>query len=250
MWWHRKIAGLEGGGRIDTADGAMLADMSLLGNSHAASAALFEPGYWRERGRIEPAQRGRGSAWFIEGPDPWVLKAYRRGGCIARLVADRYVWTGEARVRAFAEWRLLSYLHGHGVRVPQPVAARYRRGWFSYRCDLITRRLPGAVPLSAALAASELPESAWRAVGAAISGMHRLQVDHADLNAHNILIDGSGTVSLIDFDRGALRRGSRWKRRNLERLRRSLDKISVALPPRRFGAAMWTALLAGYGSPL
>ncbi len=227
----------------------MLADMSLLGNSHAASAALFEPGYWRQHGRIEPAQRGRGSVWFIGGSDPWVLKAYRRGGCIARLVADRYVWTGESRVRAFAEWRLLSHLHLNGVRVPQPVAARYRRGWLSYRCDLITRRLPDAVPLSAALAATELSEAAWRAVGAAISGMHRLQVDHADLNAHNILIDGAGTVSLIDFDRGAVRRGSRWKRRNLERLRRSLDKIAAALPPQRFTAGMWAALVSGYGHP-
>jgi RIO-like serine/threonine protein kinase len=72
-------------------------------------------------------------------------------------------------------------------------------------------------------------------------------VDHADLNAHNVLIDGAGTIGIIDFDRGAVRRDGRWKRGNLERLRRSLHKIAVALPPHRFNVAMWTALIAGYG---
>jgi len=70
-------------------------------------------------------------------------------------------------------------------------------------------------------------------------------VDHADLNAHNILM-GDGGVSIIDFDRGRLRAPGKWAAANLARLQRSLMKIGAALPPGRFSAADWDALMAGY----
>ena len=103
-----------------------------------------------------------------------------------------------------------------------------------YRCDLITRRIADAVPLSEALAAA--PGRALESVGATVRRLHDAGADHADLNAHNILIDPRGMVSVIDFDRGRLRRhGGRWAARNLRRLRRSLVKISAGLPADRFG---------------
>jgi len=52
--------------------------------------------------------------------------------------------------------------------------------------------------------------------------LHAAGADHADLNAHNILLDGDGVVSVIDFDRGRLRNGGSWMRRNLARLQRCL----------------------------
>ena len=133
---------------------------------------------------------GRGSAWFIaSGARQWVLRHFRRGGFIARLSQDGYVWTGEERVRAFAEWRLLELLARRGLPVPRPVAARYQRTGLRYRCDLITQRIVDAEPLSAALARRALPEPVWRAVGATVARLHGAGVDHADLNAHNILLD-------------------------------------------------------------
>jgi 3-deoxy-D-manno-octulosonic acid kinase len=77
-------------------------------------------------------------------------------------------------------------------------------------------------------------------VGAAIAGLHRAGVDHADLNAHNILIDAKGTVSIIDFDRGRVRAPGTWAARNLLRLRRSLVKIG------HFSEESWGRLTAGY----
>jgi len=53
-------------------------------------------------------------------------------------------------------------------------------------------------------------------------------------------------VSVIDFDRGRLRAPGRWKRGNLQRLRRSLDKLSVVMPAGRFAAGDWDRLIAGY----
>jgi 3-deoxy-D-manno-octulosonic acid kinase len=239
-----------GGRRIAIPKGAVLADPVRLDDvQEAAAAALFDPAFWLARGALLPTGRGRGAAWFIAaGTRQWVLRHFRRGGWIAALCADRYVWAGEARVRSFAEWRLLAALAAMDLPVPRPVAARYQRGWFTYRCDLITQRLTDARPLSALLEEDRLREDRWRAIGAAIAQLHRAGVDHADLNAHNILLDSQGTISVIDFDRGRIRAPGRWKLGNLRRLRRSLDKISTAIPAGRFVAGDWDRLIAGYES--
>ncbi len=228
----------------------MLADPAYLGNSpDAAGESLFEPQIWATRGELLAAGTGRGAVWFVQsGSQSWVLRHYRRGGFMARLWIDRYLWTGEARVRAFAEFRLLGCLVRRGLPVPLPIAARYRREGMSYRCDLLMQRIADARPLSAALAAAPLNESAWRAIGATIARLHRNGVDHADLNAHNILLDRSGVVSIIDFDRARVRGSGAWTLRNLRRLRRSLDKVSRRSPSDRFPAAAWRSLLAGYQS--
>jgi 3-deoxy-D-manno-octulosonic acid kinase len=239
---------IKGGQRIATATGVMLADPNSLGNPlQSAAESLFDPAYWSARGELSIVSGGRGSAWFIgSAAHAWVLRHYRRGGFIARLSRDQYWWLGEDRVRAFAEWRLLLHLAQRGLPVPQPIAAWYRRAGMTYRCDLITGRIAGAQTLGAALALRSLPESTWRAIGAAIARLHGQGVDHADLNAHNILLDGNSVVSVIDFDRARLRTPGAWTLRNLARLRRSLAKISASLPPGRFTPAAWNQLSAGY----
>jgi 3-deoxy-D-manno-octulosonic acid kinase len=237
-----------GGQRIATSTGLMLADPAALGNPlQSAGESLFDPAFWDARGELAAVSGGRGSAWFV-GPasDPWVLRHYRRGGFAARFSEDRYWWSGENSVRSFAEWRLLSELSQQGLPVPEPVAAWYRREVVSYRCDLIMRRIADAAPLSALLLRSALAENSWHAIGLVIARLHRAGVDHADLNAHNILLDSRQAVSVIDFDRGQIRARGRWRERNLRRLQRSLVKISQALPPERFTAAAWQAFLAGY----
>jgi 3-deoxy-D-manno-octulosonic acid kinase len=229
--------------RIATMSGAMLSDPACVGNlPQSAQEALFDPEYWRRRGELQEVAAGRGSAWFIaSGLRQWALRHYRRGGFIARLSKDLYVWTGENRVRAFAEWRLLDLLSQGGLPVPKPVAARYRRSGLLYRCDLITQRIAGALPLSALLATGTLPAQRWHTVGAAVARLHRAGVDHADLNAHNILLDTKGVVSIIDFDRSRLRSRGAWAARNLERLKRSLAKIG------HFSDDAWEWFMAGYG---
>jgi 3-deoxy-D-manno-octulosonic acid kinase len=234
----------------------MLSDPACLGNLPPdAAESIFDPEFWRARGELIAAAAGRGSAWFIAsgGEHPfggrhWVLRHYRRGGFIARLSRDGYLWAGEDRVRAFAEWRLLDIMRQRGLPVPKPVAARYQRKGRWYRCDLITERIVDSEPLSSALAREVLPESAWRAVGAAVARLHRAGVDHADLNAHNVLLDADGAVSVIDFDRGRLRVPGIWVTRNLGRLRRSLAKISRGLPPGRYSGQEWEWFMAGYGA--
>ena len=226
----------------------MLADPAYLGNPpDPAGESLFDPQFWAARGELVAAGNGRGAVWFVaSGCRSWVLRHYRRGGFMARISLDRYVWTGEPRVRAFAEYRLLARLVRRGLPVPTPVAARYQRDGLRYRCDLIMLRIADAMPLSSVLAEAVLNEGGWRAIGATIARLHHGGVDHADLNAHNILLDRNGAVSIIDFDRARVRRRGAWAARNLRRLHRSLVKASRQSPTDRFPEAAWESLLAGY----
>lgn len=213
-----------------------------------AGQSLFNPQWWKQQGTLEPTAGGRGSSWFVSRDlDHWVLRHFRRGGWVGRLIEDRFFWLGEKRVRAFSEWRLIAALHAAGLPVPEPVAARYVRRGAYYRCDLITRRIPRARSLSSELAVAPLSPPVWRTVGATVARLHAHGVDHADLNAHNILLGPDGSVSVVDFDRGRLRAAGPWRQRNLARLRHSLDRVSTRLPAGRFGQGPWHDLLQGYG---
>jgi 3-deoxy-D-manno-octulosonic acid kinase len=224
----------------------MLYDASRLSN---ADESLFDASFWLADAATARTPGGRGEALFIEhSGQAWVLRHYRRGGFMARLSADRYLWTGEERTRAFREWRLLAELHQAGLAVPAPVAARYVRKGFAYTGDLITERIGGAQPVSALLAIAPLPLATWTAMGRCIRQLHEHGVWHADLNVHNILVASGERISLIDFDRARRRAPGRWREANLERLARSLNKICRELPAERFAPRDWTALRAGYDS--
>lgn len=198
---------------------------------------LLDPASHGERARPVDAG-GRQAAWFIDGPG-WqgVLRGYRRGGLVARLSRDAYVWQGESRTRSFREYRLLAMMREQGLKVPAPLAAAYWRRGVTYRAAILVERIPDVRPLAQAL-----DEPVGDAVAAAIAAMHRAGVWHADLNAFNILIDPTGVVWLIDFDRGTAGGVSNRQRRgNLLRLRRSLEKIGAER-----GVACWEQVDRAY----
>ena len=211
-------------------------------------AEWFRDRYWRKLDLVVGQEPGRGAVLFVRrGARTWVLRHYRRGGAVARLTADRYMWTGLERTRPFREWRLLRRLHEEGLPVPRPVAAHVRRSGLTWRGDIITERIADTRSLASAMIAGETDPGTWEAVGATLRRFHDRGVDHADLNAHNVLLDPGMQVFLVDFDRGAIRTGASWKRRNLNRLRRSLDKIART-GGGAFGETDWDRLLRGYGS--
>jgi 3-deoxy-D-manno-octulosonic acid kinase len=230
--------------RKDLTGGAMLYDASRAGN---VTAAWFDPAFWRERGDIEGEALGRGATHFVRNRGKhYVLRHYRRGGLVARVTQDRYLWRGEPQTRAFREWQLLYHLHRAGLPVPAPVAARYRREGLFYTADLITERLMDSESLASRLRTRGIPILGWITIGRCLRTFHDLGVCHADLNAHNILLVAEDAVYLLDFDRGRLMKPGLWCDGNLVRLRRSLEKITYKLPPEHFSEADWHGLLDGY----
>ena len=178
-----------------------------------------------------------------------MLKHYFRGGWAALLSRDRYLWTGLERTRAFWEWRLLARLHGSGLPVPEPLAARVTVGRGYYRADLVTAEIENSESLGTILETRGLPPETWRRIGTIIRRVHQARIDHADLNADNVLINTEGKVFLIDFDRGHVRTGAgRWQEKNLARLQRSLEKWSRRGRFKHWKREHFEALLSGYRS--
>lgn len=228
--------------RVTDALGALLFDRRRIAQ---ADRRLLDPQHWAGRGRMESARGGRGAVCFVRGEfGEAVIRHYRRGGLIGRLVRDRYLWTGEDRNRAFREFRLLAELRGRGLPVPAPLAAGYVRSGLFYRADLMTLAIPDSCTLAQVLAAGQGGDFDWAALGGLLARFHAIGAFHADLNAHNVMRDGAGALWLIDFDRGELRApGLAWQRANLQRLARSLRKLGLT---RGDLERSWPALRAGY----
>ena len=105
--------------------------------------------------------------------------------------------------------------------------ARYVRNGMLYRADLVTRQIPGARTLADSLAARSLDAALGVRTGRVLAGFHAIGLWHADLNAHNLLVDAAGKVWLIDFDRCRLRKPAMaWQQSNLDRLRALVQKAA------------------------
>ncbi|MFZ2235818.1 MAG: 3-deoxy-D-manno-octulosonic acid kinase, partial [Dokdonella sp.] len=216
-------------GAIRTDDGEILHD-AAIGDF---DARWLDEGFWRSQGAAHAQAGGRGGIVFVDTPaGAAALRHYRRGGLIGRFNVDHYLWTGARRSRGFAEFRLLSVLHDAGLPVPAPIAARYQRDGLRYRADLLTARIDDVRTLAQQLEIAAIDPELAASVGETIARFHVLGVCHADLNAHNILVDSQSAIWLLDFDRGRLRQPAlSWQQSNLYRLRRSLLKIGA----QRFG---------------
>jgi 3-deoxy-D-manno-octulosonic acid kinase len=234
---------------IATPTSAILYDSERFGKSAANKPTdeLFNGEYWAARKKVVARSGGRGGVLFIRDDQyHWVLRHYRRGGLIGKVINDRYFWLGAERTRAFAEWRLLHTLRAKGFPVPTPVATRYVRQGLTYRADLITEALPAVRTLAETITGAQLVDDHWRKIGAAIAKLHHAGVHHADLNAHNILLGEGGKVFVLDFDRGRIRERGAWEAQVLARLKRSLLKIQRERQGVKFNERDWGEVMGGY----
>lgn len=206
----------------------------------------FEPDFWQQQNAVIGSAQGRGTTWFVRGDKAdMALRHYRRGGLFGKLVADAYWFSGWQQTRCYQELMLLQKLAQGGVSVPRPVAARAIKSGLTYHADILVEKVPNAQDLVGLLTKQGLPESVWQQIGQTVAKMHQLQVNHTDLNAHNILLDEQGQVWLIDFDKCYEQKGKDWQQGNLERLLRSFNK-EVGKRQIQFNESDWRALMAGY----
>jgi len=208
---------------------------------------LFDLSWLQAQGHLTGTSAGRNQAWFLhyKGLD-LVWRHFWRGGLVGRVNADLYLRRPPARSRAMEEFVLLDWMRSQGLAVPRPVVARYRPAGLFYRADLITERIPGSRTLAEQLRDKPLAPVLWQEVGRVIARMHRLGVDHTDLNCRNILTDDQDQVWLIDFDKCRRREPGEWSAENLARLHRSFEKEARKVPGLHWDANSWQALRDGY----
>lgn len=179
----------------------------------------------------EPFQ-GRETAWGVRLPGAVidvVVRHARRGGLLASVRGDRFVWPGRA------PWELETALRlqDAGVRTPDVVAfALYPAGPGLCRCDVATRRLPlGAeFPIAWRTADPAAREALLVAVGTVLRDLRAAGARHADLNAKNLYVGRDGGrwhAWVLDVDRVRFGAANDVEIgvQNLARLDRSLRKM-------------------------
>lgn len=172
---------------------------------------------------------GRNSAWFIKANNlDAVLRHYRRGGLIAKLIKDHYFWNGLEKTRSFHEFKILNKIYNLGLCVPQPIAAIVQRQGPIYKAAIIVAEIENSKTLGQIILEQENPDKVIsQSVASAILKVHDHGFWHADLNAYNILIDQDKKAWIIDFDKALNTVTSPEKRKNnLLRLQRSILKIT------------------------
>lgn len=220
--------------------GAILFDRTHL---RQPEPEWFDPAHWGDAAQ-RVGNGGRGGAWFVEfNEGDAFLRHYLRGGLMARFTYDRHLWQGIDRVRSFAEFRLLRQLRAKKLPVPLPFAAWYRREGVHYRAAILMQRLQGVRALADLATEGNAP---WELAGQLVAKFHRAGLDHADLNAHNLLFDEENRGWVIDFDRSRLRiPATGWREANLQRLLRSLQKLRGPRSQEQVNAE-FAQLRAGY----
>ncbi len=197
----------------------------------------FDPTYLPSQAQVV-ASGGRAAAWFVQlAPFAAVLRHFKRGGLMACLVRERYLWLGLERTRSFAEFDLLRVMWQAGLPVPRPLGAAVWRGRLTYRAALLTQRIQHARPLGQCT-----EPQVWFEAGRVIAQMHQFDVWHADLNVFNLLVDAQHKLWIIDLDRGRRKALTATQRaENLSRLLRSVRKVAPKLE-----STCWHVFKQGY----
>lgn len=208
----------------------------------------FDGDYWQRNNAIIGSAFGRGVTWFFKLYDnEYVLRHYRRGGLIGKILEDGYCYTGLKKTRAYQEFVVTQKLYELGLPVPRPIAGQVIKHGFYYQADLITTKIAGARDLVKVLSEGELAASTYVAIGRMVRDFHNAGLWHADLNIHNIILDNEEKLWLIDFDRCQFKKPvENFAKDNLSRLKRSFLKESSKIDQFYWQESDWQDLLTGY----
>ena len=211
----------------------------------------FDADYWRDKSEFAVIDGGRGGSVKADlKGEPIILRQYLRGGMIASLSKDRYIWLGKSSSRPWREWYLLKEARAAGLPVAKPLGACVWKSGLFYRAAIMTAYLEGTETLADYLSHSVLDQFHWHQLGLLIRDLQCKGFRHADLNANNILIDLSSKFHIIDFDKGRkMKKLDNWQWSALYRLQRSLVKIDKQ-NNLHYREDDWQALMDGYQSGL
>jgi 3-deoxy-D-manno-octulosonic acid kinase len=169
---------------------------------------------------------GRSSVSYhrIDDLGPVVVKHYKRGGLLGRLVRHRYMKWGKSRSQL--EFELLQKVRNLGISVPEPLLFA-SHGRLIYRAWLVTSEIKK--PLSLARLSLDDEIRTRQVMASVIEQISRLidnRIMHVDLHPGNVVVDCQDRVFLLDFDKGKIYRGNKTKLRDryIQRWQRAVSK--------------------------
>jgi 3-deoxy-D-manno-octulosonic acid kinase len=174
--------------------------IGLFHQPNPAGVALLEG-----RTAVTPVQ--------LDGVGAVVIKHYRRGGLLRRVIRRRYLKTG--KTRAQREFEMLKLAASSGINVPQPIAYAHR-GRLFYMAWLVTRAIRQPLTLARLSVQDEKKcTAAMQSVIEQIAALIQNDIWHVDLHPGNVVVDAAGKVYLLDFDRGRIGHANRQQLKKL-----------------------------------
>lgn len=162
---------------------------------------LFDRTLIEKQQNVEKAS-GRGQTLLFCAKDKHlVLRQYRRGGFLGKFVKNTFFVFDTFQHRAFDEFRMLLNMLNMGLPVPTPAVAREIKTPFGIKQDIVIQRLSGYKDLSYFIKERLLTDDELVSIGKTIKRFFDNNILHTDLNIRNILLNESGAVYIIDFDK-------------------------------------------------
>ena len=200
----------------------LVLDNILSGQAIRELIALLRTPPQRKSGALS-GRAGVGAA-AIDGLGRVVVKHYERGGVFSYLVRRHYLRLGEIRPQREAE--ILQTVRSLGVKAPRPIGYAWK-GRLFYRGWLFLEEVEHHKSLAEV---SLAPNCGLRALISELAGQVQILIKngilHIDLHPGNVLVNDSGRIFLIDFDKALYcRRGAEYLRdQYLCRWRRAVIK--------------------------
>ena len=197
--------------------------------------------FLKHSGKQSDDYHGRSALRIIDLPEEAkgraVIRHYRRGGKVQKLIKDIY-W---GRSRPLQELWIGHRAMEKGVPTAEILAVCHTKVfWKLHRGDLISKEIVHGKDLATYLRELHQPLSKesmlqkWKAVGivgALVRKMHDVGIFHGDLNLKNIILQIIDCQNIkgyiIDFDKSLLKSplSEKMRVRNLLRLNRSAEKF-------------------------
>lgn len=182
----------------------------------------------------------------VEGLGKVVVKHYLRGGVLRYFLHRTYLRSGDYRSKH--EFLMLSRVRAYGIAAPKPIAYGVEGGLF-YKTWLILSELENVTALADLNTTSDCAryEAAMEQLIMQVERLIENRVFHIDLHPGNVVIDSSGQLFILDFDKARTFNGQlndlrdrylrRWRRAVIKHgLPESFSEIFCSRLRKRFSA--------------
>jgi 3-deoxy-D-manno-octulosonic acid kinase len=178
------------------------------------------------------AGRGRSGIQDVEGLGRVFVKQYAHGGLLRHITGGRFLCVGPTR--SLLEFSMLERVRAIGVNAPRPLIF-VNKGSFFYQSWLFMEEIVNSKNLAQLSKAEEgeggdLLHDGMAKLGQQVLRLIENKIFHVDLHPGNVLLDATGSVFIVDFDKAREYHGSSDSLRDLylRRWRRAVIKHKLS----------------------
>ena len=157
-------------------------NMTLLQSDQElpVTASWFDPEFWKSQNALSGTGLGRGAVWFINSSfGHFVIRRYRRGGLIAKVNKQYFLFNGIEKTRPWLELKLLEKMCTLGLPVPRPIGGLFTLNKGFYHAELLTETIPNASDLFDIIKGDHSSKINWTEIGRVIRDFHNHEIGRA-----------------------------------------------------------------------